>query len=221
MDIVRLNDVGMDFDGKWPLRDVCFALRRGEFVILSGPNGSGKTTLLRIILKLLKPTEGKVEYFDESGKPAKHIRIGELPQKSKIDTKFPIVVEEAILSGLRHGLFGRLPAEYKDRMDRITDLCGVKGYLNQPIGTLSGGQLQRTLLARAIIGDPELLVLDEPLSYVDKEIEQNFYSMVADLSKRMTILLVSHELSGLAPLADRQISISSLLQCSKDSSANR
>lgn len=210
MDIIRLTDVGMDFDGKWPLRDVNFSLRRGEFVILSGPNGSGKTTLLRIILKLLKPTTGKVEYFNSEGEPTRHIRIGYLPQKSKIDTKFPIATEEVILSGLRRGVLGRLPSDYKERMEEITELCGVRGYLHQPIGTLSGGQLQRTLLARAIIGNPELLVLDEPLSYVDKEFEQSIYSMLADLSSRMTILLVSHELSGVAPLADRLISINNL-----------
>ncbi len=210
MDIIRLSDVGMEFDGKWPLHDVNFSLRRGEFVILSGPNGSGKTTLLRIILKLLKPTVGKVEYLDSEGRPVKYLKIGYLPQKNKIDTKFPIVTEEAILSGLRQGFFGTLPSDWKARLEEVTELCGVRDYLTQPIGTLSGGQLQRTLLARAIISRPELLVLDEPLSYVDKEFEQAIYEMLSDLSKRMTILLVSHELSGLSPLADRLVSIRSL-----------
>lgn len=210
MDILKLSGVGMEFDGKWPLRDVNFALGRGSFVILSGPNGSGKTTLLRILLKLLKPTTGSVQYFNSEGNPVKNLPVGYLPQKNKIDTKFPIVAEEVILSGLRTGYTGRLPGDWKERLEEIIELCGVREYLNQPIGTLSGGQLQRTLMGRAIIGRPELLVLDEPLSYVDKEFERKIYSMLETLSKSMTILLVSHELTGLTSLADRMVNISTL-----------
>lgn len=210
MDILKLSGVGMEFDGKWPLRDVNFALRRGSFVILSGPNGSGKTTLLRILLKLIKPTTGSVQYFNSEGNPVKNLPVGYLPQKNKIDTKFPIVAEEVILSGLRTGYTGRLPGDWKERLEEIIELCGVREYLNQPIGTLSGGQLQRTLMGRAIIGRPELLVLDEPLSYVDKEFERKIYSMLETLSKSMTILLVSHELTGLTSLADRMVNISTL-----------
>lgn len=210
MDILKLSGVGMEFDGKWSLRDVNFALRRGSFVILSGPNGSGKTTLLRILLKLLKPTTGSVQYFNSEENPVKNLPVGYLPQKNKIDTKFPIVAEEVILSGLRTGYTGRLPGDWKERLEEIIELCGVREYLNQPIGTLSGGQLQRTLMGRAIIGRPELLVLDEPLSYVDKEFERKIYSMLETLSKSMTILLVSHELTGLTSLADRMVNISTL-----------
>lgn len=203
MDIVRLTDVGVEFDGKWPLRNLNFYLRRGDFVVLAGPNGSGKTTLLRVLLKLLRPTCGKVEYFNAEGEPVNRLSIGYLPQKSKIDTHFPITVRETILSGLRSGLLGRLPSDYKDRLKEVEEICGVHDYINQAVGTLSGGQLQRVLLARAIIGRPELLVLDEPLSYVDKTFEHRLYELLEILSKEMTILLVSHELSGLEPIADR------------------
>ncbi len=209
-DILRLIGVGMDFDGKWPLRNVNLTLQRGSFVILSGPNGSGKTTLLRIMLRLLKPTTGKVEYFDAEGRPTKKLRIGYLPQKSKIDTHFPISARDAILSGLRTGWLCRLPEDWEERLDEVVRECGVTEYLDRPIGTLSGGQLQRTLLARAIIGKPELLVLDEPLSYVDKDFELYFYQLIKELSKNMTVLLVSHELSGLTPLADRTIYLTEL-----------
>lgn len=209
-DILRLSGVGMEFDGKWPLRNVNLALRRGSFVILSGPNGSGKTTLLRIMLHLLKPTTGKVEYFNDLGHRTDRLQIGYLPQKNKIDTHFPISVRDTILSGLRSGWLCRLPADWKVRLDDVVRECGVEDYLDRPIGTLSGGQLQRTLLARAIIGLPELLVLDEPLSYIDKQFEQYFYQLIKRLSKNMTVLLVSHELSGLTPLADRTICLSDL-----------
>ncbi|MDE6272310.1 MAG: metal ABC transporter ATP-binding protein [Muribaculaceae bacterium] len=209
-DILRLSDVGMDFDGKWPLRNVNLSLRRGSFVILSGPNGSGKTTLLRIMLRLLKPTTGKVEYFGADGRPIKKLKIGYLPQKNNIDTHFPISVKDTILSGLRTGWLCRLPEDWTSRIDEVVRECGVREYLERPIGTLSGGQLQRTLLARAIIGKPELLVLDEPLSYIDKQFEQFFYALIKRLSQNMTVLLVSHELSGLAPLADRTICLNDL-----------
>lgn len=209
-DILRLSGIGMNFDGKWVLRDVNFSVRRGEFVILSGPNGSGKTTLLRIMLRLMKPTVGKVEYFNHEGCPTGRLPIGYLPQKNKIDTRFPITAEETILSGLRRGIFGHLPEDWREKLDKVVELCGTRSFMQQPIGTLSGGQLQRTLLARAIICEPELLVLDEPLSYVDKQFEHRIYEMLRELAKRMTILLVSHELTGLLPLADRTISIAEM-----------
>lgn len=210
MDILRLSGIGMDFDGKWVLKNNDFSVRKGEFVILSGPNGSGKTTLLRIMLRLLKPTTGIVEYFDASGHPATRLPIGYLPQKNKIDTHFPINVEETILSGLRYGILGSLPRDYRERLRKVVELCGVGSFLHQPIGTLSGGQLQRTLLARAIIGKPELLILDEPLSYVDKQFERKIYEMLEILSKEMTVILVSHELTGLVPLADRVVTMEEL-----------
>lgn len=207
MVIVKLTDIGVDFDGKWPLRDLNFTLERGEFVVLAGPNGSGKTTLLRVLLKLLKPTTGKVEYFNPEGKPTKYLSVGYLPQKSKIDTRFPIEVREVILSGLRRGWLGRLPDDYAERLNEVVEICGASEYLTQPIGTLSGGQLQRVLLARAIIGRPELLVLDEPLSYVDKHFEHRLYELLERFSHKMTVLLVSHELSGLEPIASRIVRI--------------
>ncbi|MDE6812188.1 MAG: ATP-binding cassette domain-containing protein, partial [Muribaculaceae bacterium] len=194
MEIVRLEDVSVDFDGKWPLRNVNFELQRDEFVVLAGPNGSGKTTLLRVLLKLLRPTYGKVEYFNREGKPTKHLSIGYLPQKNNIDTRFPISVKETILSGLRSGWMGRLPGDAAERLDEVVGICGVCDYMHQPIGTLSGGQLQRALLARAIIGRPELLVLDEPLSYVDKQFEHRRYQLHEKMSHKTTLLLFRHEL---------------------------
>lgn len=206
--MIRLEDVGVDFDGKWPLRHMDFTLQRGEFVILSGPNGSGKTTLLRVLLRLLKPSEGNVTYFDRSGQRTDHLPIGYLPQKSNIDTHFPITVGETIESGARRGWFSRITHADRERIARTKTLCGVEDILDRSVGTLSGGQLQRTLLARALASGPELLVLDEPLSYVDKTFEARLYEILADLSNTHTILLVSHELSGLAPLATRLVQLS-------------
>lgn len=207
MDILRLKGIGMEFEGRWILRDVNFSMRRGEFAILSGPNGSGKTTLLRIMLRLLKPTCGRVEYLNSEGVRVKRLRIGYLPQKSKIDTRFPITVRETVLSGLRSGFLGRLPADADARLSRIAEEYGIEEYLESPIRILSGGQLQRTLLARAVISNPELLILDEPLSYIDKRFEERFYHHLERLKGKMTILLVSHELTKLVPIADRVVEL--------------
>lgn len=181
--------------------DVC----QGDFLAVSGPNGGGKTTLLRIILKLLTPTKGKVRYLDSSGHTVKHLHIGYLPQKSNIDIHFPITVREVIESGLLHGLRTVFTSSHRKRLEEVVALCDIASFLHKSIGELSGGQLQRTLLARAIISHPEILVLDEPLSYVDKRFEQQIYGIVEELARHTTIILVSHEMSIISGMANRHI----------------
>lgn len=203
-EIIRLENITVEFDRKVVLDDVNLSVREGDFLAISGPNGGGKTTLLRVLLRLLKPTEGSVSYLKE-GQPVKRLPIGYLPQKSKIDTKFPITVKDTVLSGLQQGWFGRLPRGHKERFESVAELCGVTGYLDKTVGMLSGGQLQRTLLARAVISDPKVLVLDEPLSYVDKQFEHRIYSIVENLARHTTILLVSHEMSVISRMANRHL----------------
>ena len=172
--IIRLQDVSVSFDRRVVLRDIDFTIDKGDFVAITGPNGGGKTTLLRVILKLLKPSSGKVVYFNE-GKPAKRLHIGYLPQKNMIDVRFPITVGETVRSGMLHGFFGR---HHNDRNFKDTvETTGLTDLLDRPIGDLSGGQLQRTLLARAIVSNPDVIVLDEPLSYVDKQFEHQIYQI--------------------------------------------
>lgn len=203
--LITLENVEKAYGHEAVLRDVNLTLNRGDFMAVSGPNGGGKTTLLRIMLRLLKPTNGSVAYFDKEGKPVKHLHIGYLPQKNLIDHRFPVTVEQAVVSGLYSGWGLRRPADWRERLDEVAQTLGLAPFLNKPIGQLSGGQLQRTLLARAIISRPELIVLDEPLSYVDKHFEQQIYSIVADLAKQSTILLVSHEMTVISTMANRHI----------------
>ncbi|MDE6010295.1 MAG: metal ABC transporter ATP-binding protein [Muribaculaceae bacterium] len=203
-EIIRLEHITVEFDRKRVLDDVDLIIREGDFVAISGPNGGGKTTLLRVLLKLLKPTCGTVSYLHD-GHTVKRLAIGYLPQKSMIDTKFPITVRDTVLSGLRRGLFGRLPADAGEKFMEVSELCGIGEYLDKAVGQLSGGQLQRTLLARAVISDPKVLVLDEPLSYVDKHFEHRIYSIVEELARHTTILLVSHEMSVISQLANRHL----------------
>lgn len=195
--LISLEGVSMVREGKSILRDVSLDVRRGDFMAITGPNGGGKTTLLRIILGLLKPTRGSVAID-------KNLTIGYLPQKNMIDSHFPITVDEVVEQGLLR--VRSLDREQKrSKAKRALELVGMESRASQPIGQLSGGQLQRTLFARAIVSDPQLLVLDEPLSYLDKKFEHKIYDILADLSKSTTILLVSHEMSIIADMANRHL----------------
>lgn len=205
--LIELRDVSVRYDNDFILRNVNLTLRKGDFMAISGPNGGGKTTLLRVMLKLLRPTSGSVRYFND-GLPVRNLAIGYLPQKSMIDTRFPVVVKEVLKSGLLGSGFRRDKAAEKSEFDRVVQLTGVGDYLDRPISGLSGGQLQRVLLGRALISRPGLLVLDEPLSYVDKKFEYQIYDMMSDLSREATIVLVSHEMTVISRMADRHITVS-------------
>lgn len=203
--IIQLENVWMCWEERIALQDVSLSVNEGDFVAITGPNGGGKTTLLRIILKLLKPTQGNV-VFRDGGKIVDRLSIGYLPQKNMIDHRFPISVEEVIGSGLL-STKGLSKDETRKRVDEVIAMVGLEEHMHRSIGNLSGGQLQRALLGRAIISQPKVLVLDEPLSYVDKRFEGRIYEIVAELSKKTTILLVSHEMSHISTMANRHLII--------------
>lgn len=196
--LVRLEGVGLNRGEKTVLTDVNLTIGCGDFVAVTGPNGGGKTTLMRIILGLLKPTQGRVVFNREA------VNIGYLPQKSHIDTSYPISVREVVASGLlRHG--SPHAAERRLTVDRTLDLVELTPHASKPIGAMSGGQQQRALLARAIISRPQMLVLDEPFSYIDKHFEQRIYEIIGSLAPTTTILLVSHEIDRIATMANRHL----------------
>lgn len=179
------------------IKNISFSVYQKDFLGIIGPNGGGKTTLLRTIMGLIKPTEGKVSFYNQEGVAVSKINIGYLPQLNKIDRKFPITVHDVILSGL--SMSRKLPSftlssKYKERVQEVAEQMGVEQLLKRPIGELSGGQLQRVLLGRSIVDNPVLLILDEPISYVDKLFETNFYKILDEINSRMGIVLVSHDI---------------------------
>lgn len=211
--LISLTDVTMRRDDRLILDGINLDIAKGDFIAVTGPNGGGKTTLLRILLKLLKPTSGSVRYYID-GVETKRLPIGYLPQKNMIDSHFPISVGDVIASGLmqRHDLS---KTERSAMIDQVLALVGMEDYSGRPIGRLSGGQLQRTLLARAIISQPRVLVLDEPLSYLDKRFEHHFYDILESIARSTTIVLVSHEMTGIARMANRHFIVDcTLSQCS-------
>ncbi len=201
---IRLSGIGMKWEHRNILSDVNLTINHGDFIAITGPNGGGKTTLLRIILKLLKPTSGKVEYLSPMGETTERLPIGYLPQKNMIDSRFPITIEEVIASGLLSEK-GIDNSALKKRVEEILELVDLSDQSRQTIGTLSGGQLQRALLGRALISHPSILVLDEPLSYIDKRFENKLYNLINSLPPSTTILLVSHEMSVISGMATRHI----------------
>lgn len=195
MSLISLKDVSVGYDDRQKVLDhVNLDILPNDFIGVIGPNGGGKTTLVKTILKAL-PYSGEVQYSPVIGSDG-YRAIGYLPQVSDIDKSFPISVCEVVLSGLqaRKRLFGRYSAADKAKALQLLDLCGIESIARRPIGELSGGQLQRTLLCRALISDPKVLILDEPANFVDNQFEKELYAILRQLNDRMAIIMVSHDL---------------------------
>lgn len=208
LDISNLS-AGYDRNPK-VIKNISFSVYQKDFLGIIGPNGGGKTTLLRTIMRLISPTEGEIYFYNDKGKSVPKINIGYLPQLNKIDQKFPITVFDVILSGLstvnRFSIFS-FSAKYRKRVYDVAEQMGVEDLLQRPIGELSGGQLQRVLLGRSIIDNPALLILDEPISYVDKLFETNFYKILNEINNRMAIILVSHDIGTILSMVENVLCV--------------
>jgi zinc transport system ATP-binding protein len=190
--LFEMNYLSASYGAEIVLRDVYLRVCENDFIGVIGPNGGGKTTLLKIILGMLKPIKGEIVFNKEllNGKS-----IGYLPQISTGDINYPVTVTDIILSGLmiQKGIISRMTSSDKKKAGQVIDELGLSGMAGSTLNELSGGQVQRVYLARAIIGDPRLLLLDEPGNFVDTTFENDFYEKLRILNKRMAILMVSHD----------------------------
>lgn len=192
-----MHSLSASYGANVVLQDVDFRVSENDFIGVIGPNGGGKTTLLKIILGLLKPVKGKMVFNEEllNGKS-----IGYLPQMSTADINYPVTVTDIILSGLmiRKTIISGMSSADKIKASTVIDELGLAGMSKSTINELSGGQMQRVFLGRAIIGSPRLLLLDEPGNFVDTTFENDFYEKLKDLNKRMAILMVSHDVGTIS-----------------------
>ncbi len=200
--LISLSDIEISYDGRTVLSNVNLDINRNDFIAITGPNGGGKTTLLRIILQLLSPARGSVKYHE-------NLNIGYLPQKNMVDSRFPITVGETVKTGL---LGSKIKGdEARKAVLSKLEVLELSEFENFSLSQLSGGQMQRTLLARALVSNPDILILDEPLSYLDKHFEQRVYTILETLQGKCTIVLVSHEVSTIAAMATRHIIVNRTL----------
>lgn len=198
--IINVDHLSFYYQDEKVLDDISFTINRGDFLGLVGPNGSGKSTLIKCLLGLLQPDKGAISLFGENIENFKQWhKIGYVSQKANsFNTGFPATVFEVVSTGLvsKKGLFNRLNKMDKQQIHQAISAVGMDEFVNRNIGALSGGQQQRVFIARALVSDPEVLILDEPTVGVDTRNVQNFYSMLETLNKEknISLLLVTHDI---------------------------
>ncbi len=192
--LVKLENITYGYESEKAIEGINLEIVKGDFIGMIGPNGGGKSTLIKLIMGLIEPWTGRILYGkNELGEK---INIGYLPQYHEFDHKYPISIKEVILSGLvnKSSMITRFTNKDRRRADKVLNLLGLQNIGNKSIGDLSGGQMQRAFLGRAIISNPDLLILDEPVTYVDSKFELELYELLEDVNKNTAILLVSHDL---------------------------
>ncbi len=198
--VIEVKNVYLTFNEVNVLENVNLTVFQGQFLAIIGPNGGGKTTLLKIILGLINPDSGEVKIKGHSIKEGRKL-VGYVPQISDFDKNFPINVEDVILMGRitdQKGLFFNYSQEDKEFSKEIMKDLDIYEIRDRQIGRLSGGQLQRVLIGRALAAEPEILLLDEPTASLDAEARGNIYSILKEINKDITILVVTHDITAIS-----------------------
>ena len=193
--LLEIKDLSVAYENHVVLEKVSLNILSNDFIGVIGPNGGGKTTLIKAVLGLIKPLSGEIK-LSISKK-----NIGYLPQVNQIDKRFPISVIDVVRSGKAEtALFSSFHTnqQEKEKAESLLQEMGIIGIRNKAIGELSGGQMQRVFLCRALMNEPELLLLDEPSTYVDNNFEGELYLKLKELNNRMAILLISHDVGTIS-----------------------
>lgn len=214
-DCLRVENVSMRFGEHTVLRDISFAIPHGDYVGIVGPNGSGKTTLLRILLNLQSPSAGKVFWFGSQQFSQAQGRIGYVPQRVNLDNHLPLTVDEVVRTGHvnQHStIFSHVHSHNRERAYELTQTTHLKKRL---FTDLSGGERQRVLIARALTGRPDMLILDEPTTGIDLAKQNQFYQFLQDLNEKygVTILFVSHDIDVITEKAKTILCLNTDLVC--------
>jgi zinc transport system ATP-binding protein len=200
-EVISLDNVSYRYNSDLVLENISFKADRGDLLGIIGPNGAGKTTLFSLILGLLEGYQGKITLFNEDIRNNRKAlkRIGYIPQKKNINQGFPATVEEIVSLGVQ----GR--KTNKDVIISALKIVGLLEHKDKRIGELSGGQQQRVLIAKALVNEPELLILDEPTTGIDLETQDRFYTLLRKLNseRNITIILASHDLDAINRLANK------------------
>jgi zinc transport system ATP-binding protein len=206
--LIEIDRLAAAYNGKIVLKDISLTICERDFLAITGPNGGGKTTLLKIILKLIKPAAGTITYLNK-GQKVDSLRMGYLPQINRTDRRFPISVSDVIASGLisQKPFMRNFTKEQKCRIAEVAQKVGLQEIIASPIGELSGGQMQRLLLGRAIVARPQIVVLDEPASYIDQDFAPQLYETLKSINQESAVILVTHSPDDIAPIANKIINI--------------
>ena len=202
---LEINNLSVYYGEDCALENISLNVQEHEFLGIIGPNGGGKTTLLKAILGLVQPQTGTIRIFGQSGDKGRR-QIGYVPQFSRFDRRFPISVEEVVLMGRlarRSPWFVRFADQDRTLVESLLARLEIADLKHRQIGQLSGGQLQRVLIARALAVDPRILILDEPTASVDSASKTRIYEILKELNKEMTILIVTHDLSAVSSNIDK------------------
>lgn len=216
MKALEIRNLSVLLNDKEILSDINISLDEGKFLGIVGPNGSGKTTLLRTILGLIKPAKGDIKVFGKS--PADSLRqgvYGYLPQHINLDINFPASALDIVTMGLygKLGMFRRSSAKEKQKALEYIELIGMSGHEDRHFGDLSGGEQQRISIARALVSNPKILILDEPSTGIDVVGQEDFYHLLKGLQKRfgLTIVMVSHDIGSVTAYVDEIACLNKIL----------
>jgi len=212
--VIKIRDLHFNYGDVPILEDINIDIQQKEFIGMVGPNGSGKTTLLKIILGLLVPDHGTVEVLGKP--PVQSVKnVGYMPQFAPFTRDFPISVEETVLMGRlgKTSSMGFFSKEDKQLAAESMEAVEVLDLRKRSIGSLSGGQLQRALIARALTCNPEIMILDEPTANVDMKVEKDIFDLLKKLNEKITIIVVTHDIGFISQYIDRVACINRTLIC--------